>query len=139
MQYAWFLHGEVSSVGSRVRIARDKCRGMAGVDTSRTRIDARVIPRFERDSAGGYLQAPVMPSQRLLRLFAKFATRRLTRPPSHAVFGRMGSESVPMDQLMAAVRLGAFLKRKLWQGLAILRLAASVYVPGLARAPLSCT
>ena len=34
-----------------------------------------VSPRFERDNAGGYLQAPVMPSQRLLRLFCKFAMR----------------------------------------------------------------
>ena len=34
-----------------------------------------VSPRFERDNAGGYLQAPLMPSQRLLRLFCQFAMR----------------------------------------------------------------
>jgi hypothetical protein len=74
-----------------------------------------VSPRFERDNAGGYLQAPVMPSQRLLRLFASLPCDDIARPDCAAsevsrVLGRMGSESMPVNALMAAVRLGASLK-----------------------------
>ena len=64
---------------------------------------------------GGTSQAPVMPSQRLLRFFASLPCSDIIPPLGAAcelprAGRRLGLEPAPMERLVAAVRLGASLK-----------------------------